>query len=202
MAVVAALRRRRMSGFRIGLTLSLPISSVSLELRRLGLNKPPRLDPGPKAVCYGHEAPGDMIQLDIKKLGRIDGIGHRITGDRSKRRRGAGREYLHVCVDDHSRVAYSEVLPDERATGATGRPGRLQKGSSAGALNVIRGHAVKRPAFTPAVRRLGRHGVRVRRVITGNGGCYRSHLFKTAIKHIGARSVYTRPSRATHQRQG
>ena len=183
--------------------LSLPISSVSLELRRLGLNKLPRLDPGPKAVRYGHEAPGDMINLDIKKLGRIDGIGHRITGDRSKRRRGAGgREYLHVCVDDHSRVAYSEVLPDERATGATGRPGRWQKGSSAGALNVIRWHAVKRTAFTPAVRRLGRHGVRVRRVMTGNGGCYRSHLLKTAIKHIGARSVYTRPSRATHQRQG
>ena len=138
-AVIAALRRRRMSGLRITLTLSLPISSVSLELRRLGLNRLPRLEARPKVVRHEHEAPGDMIHLDIKKLGKIDGIGHRITGDRSKRQLGAGWEYLHVCVDGHSRLAYSEVLPDERASSDTGfliraadRPGRLQKGASTG----------------------------------------------------------------------
>ena len=167
-AVIAALRRRRMSGPRIALTLSLPISSVSLELRRLGLNRLPRLDPRPRVVRYEHEAPGDMIHLDIKKLGKIDGIGHRITGDRSRRQRGAGWEYLHVCVDDHSRVAYSEVLPDERATSATG-------------------------FLLRAADWLGRHGIKVRRVMTDNGSCYRSHLFRTEVNHIGARSVYTRP---------
>ena len=119
-AGIAALRRRRMSGPRIALTLSLPISSVSLELKRLGLNRLPHLEARPRVVRYEYEASGDMIHLDIKKLGKIDGIGHRITGDRLRRQCGMGWEYLHVCVDDHGRVAYNEVLQGERAASATG----------------------------------------------------------------------------------
>ena len=167
-ATIAALRRRRMSCLQIAFSLSMPISSVTLELRRLGLNRLSRLEPRPPVIRYEHKAPGDMIHLDIKKLGRIDGVGHRITGDRSRRQRGAGWEYLHVCVDDHSRLAYSELLPDEKATSST--------------CFLIR-----------AVDWLERHGVRVQRVMTDNGSCYRSHLFQTAIHSLGARQVRTKP---------
>ena len=161
-ACIAALRRRRMSCLEI--SLSLPVSSVTLELRRLGLNKLSRLEPKPPIIRYEHKAPGDMIHLDIKKLGRISGVGHRIHGDRSRRQRGAGWEYLHVCVDDNSRLAYSELLPDEKATTAT--------------CFLIRASAW-----------LKRHGVMVRRVMTDNGSCYRSHLFNTAVHSLGARQV-------------
>lgn len=97
----------------------MPLSTVGLELRRLGLNRLPRLEPKPPVMRYEHEKPEDMIHLDIKKLGKIDGVGHRVTGDRSRRQRGAGWEHLHVCVGDNSRLAYSELLPDEKAVSAT-----------------------------------------------------------------------------------
>lgn len=167
-ATIAAMRRMRHSSLEIAFNLGLPVSSVSLELRRLGLNKLARLEPRPPVIRYEHKAPGDMVHLDIKKLGKIDGIGHRITGDRSKRKRGAGWEFMHVCVDDNSRLAYSEVLPDERAVTATS-------------------------FLLRASDWLERHGVRVRRVMTDNGSCYRSYLFKTAVRYIGARPIHTRP---------
>jgi transposase InsO family protein len=167
-ATIAALRRRHKSSLEIAFSLSLPLSSVTLELRRLGLNKLSRLEPKEPIQSYEHEAPGDMIHLDIKKLGKIDGVGHRIHGDRSRRRRGAGWEYLHVCVDDNSRAAYSELLPDERATSAT--------------CFLIR-----------AAAWLERHGVTVKRVMTDNGSCYRSYLFRTAVQSLGARHVRTKP---------
>ncbi len=143
-ATIAALRRRRMSSLEIAFSLSLPLSSVTLELRRLGLNRLSRLEPKPPVIRYEYEKPGDMIHLDIKKLGRIEGVGKRIHGDRSKRARGAGWEYLHVCVDDNSRLAYTELLPTEKATSAT--------------CFLIR-----------AAGWFERHGVRVRRVMTDNG---------------------------------
>ena len=167
-ATIASMRRRRMSCLQIAFSLSLPISSVTLELRRLGLNRLSRLEPKPPVIRYEHKAPGDMIHLDIKKLGRIDGVGHRITGDRSRRQRGAGWEFLHVCVDDHSRLAYSEILPDEKAASAS--------------CFLIR-----------AVGWFKRHGVKVDRVLTDNGGCYRSGLFKTACQYLGVRPKKTRP---------
>jgi hypothetical protein len=154
-ATIAAMRRMRMTSPAIACSLSMPLSTVGLELRRLGLNKLSRLEPRPPVMRYEHEKPGDMIHLDIKKLGKIDGIGHRITGDRSRRQRGAGWEYLHVCVDDNSRLANSELLPNEKATSAT--------------CFLIR-----------AVGWFERHGVAVDRVLTDNGSCYRSHLFMTA----------------------
>jgi transposase InsO family protein len=167
-ATIGSMRRMGMSSLEIAFSLSLPVSSVTLELRRLGLNKLPRLEPKAPILRYEHKAPGDMIHLDIKKLGKIDGVGHRIHGDRSRRGRGAGWEYLHVCVDDHSRLAYSELLPDEKAASAT--------------CFLIR-----------ASDWLKRHGVKVQRVMTDNGSCYRSHLFQTALKTLGARQVRTKP---------
>ena len=146
----------------------MPISTVTHELRNLGLNRLSRLEPKPPVIRYEPKAPGDMIHLDIKKLDRIDGVSKRIHGDRSKRCRSAGGELLHLRVDDHSRLAYTEILPDERATSST--------------CFLIR-----------AADWLKRHGVTVRRVMTDNGSCYRSHLFNTAVQILGARQVRTRP---------
>jgi len=167
-ATLAALRRMRMSSPAIAFTLSLPVSSVTNELRRLGLSKLSGLEPKPPVVRYEHSQPGEMIHLDIKKLGRIDGVGHRITGDRSKRKPGAGWEYLHVCVDDHSRLAYTELLQDEKATTST--------------CFLIR-----------AAGWLERQGVKINRVMTDNGSGYRSHLFLTACQSLGAKPIKTRP---------
>jgi transposase InsO family protein len=167
-ATISALRRRRKSSLEIAHLLSLPISSVTLELRRLGLNRLSRLEPKAPAARYEHQQPGEMIHLDIKKLGKIKGVGHRIHGDRSKRSRGAGWEFLHVCVDDHSRLAYSELLPDEKAATAT--------------CFLLR-----------AAAWLRRHGVTVRRVMTDNGSAYNSHLFRAACQNLGARHIRTRP---------
>jgi len=167
-ATLAGLRRMRLSSPEIAFSLSLPISTVTNELRRLGLSKLSRLEPRPPVVRYEHSQPGEMIHLDIKKLGRIDGVGHRITGDRSKRKRGAGWEYLHVCVDDHSRLAYTELLQDEKATTAT--------------CFLIR-----------AAGWLQRHGVQVHRVMTDNGSAYVSHLFRDATAYLNVRHLRTRP---------
>jgi transposase InsO family protein len=167
-ATIAALRRRRMSSLQIAFSLSLPVSSVTLELRRLRLNKLPRLEPKPPVIRYEYKACGEMVHMDVKKLGCIDGVGHRITSDRSRRQRGAGWEYLHVCVDDHSRLAFSELLPDEKATTAT--------------CFMIR-----------AVEWFKRHGVTVDRVLTDNGSAYRSHLFSAACHYLDLKPRKTRP---------
>ncbi len=167
-ATIAAMRRMRMTGPAIAFHLSMPLSTVGLELRRLGLSRLSRLDPKPPVMRYEYGNPGDMIHLDIKKLGRIDGVGHRITGDRSRRQKGAGWEYLHVCVDDHSRLAYTEMLPDEKAASAT--------------CFLIR-----------AAGWFRKNGVTVSRVMTDNGSCYRSHLFSTAVDYLQARHIRTRP---------
>jgi len=167
-ATLAAMRRMGMSSPEIAHSLSMPISTVTNELRRLRLNRLSRLEPRPPVVRYEHQAPGDMVHLDIKKLGRIDGVGHRITGDRSRRKRGIGWEYLHVCVDDHSRLAYTELLPDEKATSATSF--------------LIR-----------SADWFARHGVKIQRVMTDNGGAYVSHLFRDGITFLGARHLRTRP---------
>lgn len=167
-ATLAAMRRMRMSSPEIAFSLSMPVSTVGNELRRLGLNRLSRLEPRPPVVRYEHQAPGDMVHIDIKKLGRIDGVGHRITGDRSQRKRGIGWEYLHVCVDDHSRLAYTELLPDEKATSAT--------------CFLIRANDW-----------FAKHGIKIRRVMTDNGSAYVSHLFRAGIDFLDARHVRTRP---------
>jgi transposase InsO family protein len=168
-AEIEALRRQRMTGPAIARALSMARSTVGQVLRRLGLGKLANLDPKPPVVRYERAAPGEMIHLDIKKLGRFDVAGHRATGDRQAgRSRHAGWDFLHVCVDDASRLAYTEILPSERREDTT--------------------------AFLErALAWLARHGVRVERVMTDNGSAYRSKLFAKALHSAGARHVRTRP---------
>ena len=159
-----------MTGLEIAATLGLAVSTVSLWLRRLGLGRLKDLEPRPVVVRYERKRPGELVHLDTKKLGKIKGIGHRITGDRRGSGHGLGWEFLHVCIDDATRLAYAEVLPDERAVTATGF---LQR-----ALAWFRDHDVL-----------------VERVMTDNGSCYRSHRFRQAVKAAGARQIFTRPYR-------
>ena len=114
---IERLRRQRMSGPQIARHLGMPVSTVGGVLRRLGLNRLAALDEKPAVVRYERERPGELIHLDTKKLGRIAGIGHRITGRQPgavNRHHGIGWEALHVCIDDASRLAYSEIQPDEK----------------------------------------------------------------------------------------
>ncbi|CAN5840419.1 hypothetical protein BH11PSE1_BH11PSE1_14450 [soil metagenome] len=168
-AQVEALRRERLTGPAIAGRLGMARSTVGLVLRRLGLGRLKSLEPPVPILRYERALPGDMIHLDIKKLGRFDIEGHRITGDRRKgRSRKAGWDFLHVCVDDASRLAYTEILESERKEDTTAF---LQR----------------------ALAWLGRHGVRVERVMTDNGSAYRSKLFAKALADAGARHVRTRP---------
>jgi transposase len=122
---VATLRRQRCTGQQIAAQVGVSSATVSRILRRLGLNKLAALEPAEPVRRYERERPGEMIHLDIKKLGRINGIGHRITGDRrgqSNRRargEGLGWEFLHVAIDDNSRIAFAKVMPNERKRSAT-----------------------------------------------------------------------------------
>jgi len=124
-AEIEACRRQRMTGPAIARQVRRPLSTVGAVLRRRGLGRLAALQVRPPARRYERERAGELIHIDIKKLGRIDGIGHRITGDRtgqSNRRaagRGLGWEYLHVAIDDRSRLAYTQVLPSERKEDAT-----------------------------------------------------------------------------------
>jgi len=166
---VQTLRRQRMTGPAIARNLSLARSTVGLILRRLGLGKLSALEPRPPIVRYERAAPGEMIHLDIKKLGRFTVEGHRVTGDRrAGRSKKAGWESLHVCVVDVSRLAYTEILPSEGQHDTT--------------------------AFLErALAWLSRHGVAVQRVMTDNGSAYRSKLFAQALRIAGARHVRTKP---------
>ena len=112
---VVALRRLRWTGAQIAATLGVSPATVSRVLRRQGIARLSALDPAPPVRRYEHPHPGDLLHLDIKKLGRFDRPGHRVTHDRRQRTQGAGWEYVHVCVDDHSRVAFSKLYPDETA---------------------------------------------------------------------------------------
>jgi transposase-like protein len=117
-AAIAALRRVRLTGAQIAMALSMPLSTVSGILTRIGLGKLSRLEPPEPPNRYERRTPGELIHIDVKKLGRIGrGAGHRVSGNRGpgQRSRGAGWEYVHVCVDDATRLAYVEVLPDEKA---------------------------------------------------------------------------------------
>lgn len=167
---IERLRRRRYTGLRIAEELKLAVSTVGLWLRRLGLGRLKCLEPKPVVVRYERKRPGELLHLDTKKLARISGVGHRIHGDRTTRVRGIGWEFLHVCVDDATRVAYAEVLPDERQTSAT--------------------------AFLErAISWFRDRDVHVERVMTDNGNCYVSRSFRRALERLGARHIRTRPYR-------
>jgi transposase InsO family protein len=167
-AEIERLRRERMSGPAIAGKLGLPRATVGAILRRLGLGRLAALDAKPAALRYERERPGELIHIDTKKLGRIDGVGHRIHGDRTRRARKVGWEHLHVAVDDASRLAYTELLPDERQESAC--------------------------AFlTRALAFFEAHGVRVERVMSDNGSAYRSRLFKSLLAEAGLEHIRTRP---------
>ena len=167
-AAILALRRQRLTGPAIARRLGRPVSTVGLVLHRGGLGRLSMLDPKPPVVRYEKERPGELIHIDIKKLGRIEGIGHRITGDRSRPTRGRGWEYLHVCVDDASRLAYTELLPDERKESAVAFLAR-------------------------ALAWFASLGVTAQRVMTDNGSAYRSHAFREACTAAGLKHKRTRP---------
>jgi len=119
-AVIAALRRLRMTGAEIAETLGMPPSTVSGILTRIGLGKLWRLEPLEPPNRYEKRRPGELVHIDVKKLGRIGRPGHRVNGDRRTRSRGIGWEYVHVAIDDATRLVYVEVLDDEKALTAVG----------------------------------------------------------------------------------
>jgi len=167
-AGIERLRRQRLTGPQIARALGLARSTVGAILRRLGLGRLSALDAKPQVVRYERAAPGELIHIDTKKLGRIDGIGHRITGDRRGQNKGIGWDLVHVCVDDASRLAYTEVLPDEKKESAC--------------------------AFlTRALAFFARHGVSVERVMTDNGSAYRSQAFRDLCAGSRLRHIRTRP---------
>jgi transposase InsO family protein len=171
---VLALRRQRFTGQQIARESGVSPATVSRILRRAGLSRIKDLEPPEPVVRYEREHPGELIHIDIKKLGRIEGVGHRITGDRRGqsnprgRRRGLGWEFVHVCIDDASRVAFSQVLPDEKKESAV----------------AFLGAAV---AYYASL------GVTIARVMTDNGSCYRSHAFRKACARLGLRHIRTKP---------
>jgi transposase InsO family protein len=180
--VIAALRRLRMTGAEIAEVLRMPQTTVSGILKRIGMGRLGRLGLEP-AERYERKRPGELIHIDVKKLGRIQGgAGKRwrdglkdhytpvVTDRDGIRRKTVGWEYVHVCVDDATRLAYVEVLADEKAKTAIGFLGR-------------------------AVRFFRRHGIRVERVITDNGSAYRSTIHALACRILGIRHLRTRPYR-------
>ena len=118
---IVRLRRLRMTAAEIAETLGMALSTVSLILKRVGLGRRSRLEPLEPVNRYEHQRPGELVHLDIKKLARFDRPGHRLLGrGRGRFETGAGYEYLHVCVDDYSRLAYAELLSDERGATVAG----------------------------------------------------------------------------------
>jgi transposase InsO family protein len=170
-ATIVKLRRLRMTAAEIAETLGMPLSTVSGILTRIGMGRLGRLGLEP-AVRYERSRPGELVHVDVKKLGRIDRPGHRVTGDRSDRRNQGkkGWEYVHIAVDDYSRLAYAEVLGDEKAKTAVGFLRR-------------------------AVRFYRRYGIRVEAVISDNGSAYVSIAHAVACRRLKIRHLRTRPYR-------
>lgn len=167
---IGRLRRKRLSAIEIARRMKMARSTVGAVLRRQGLARLEPETPREPVVRYERKKAGELLHVDIKSLGRIERVGHRIHGDRRATVDGAGWEHVHVCVDDASRVAYVEVLPTLRADDAT--------------------------AFLErAVGWFGRQGVKVERVMTDNGSAYVSKSFGALCDRIGVRHIRTRPYR-------
>jgi transposase InsO family protein len=167
---IESLRRQRMPGNEIAATVGVSPATVSRVLKRLGLSKLSDLDPAEPPRRYEREQPGEMIHLDIKKLGKFNQVGHRITGDRTgqSNSRGVGWEFLHVCIDDASRVAFSKIMKTERGPCAV--------------------------AFLKAaVAYYASLGITVLRVMTDNGSCYRSRAFARACRRLKLKHIRTKP---------
>jgi transposase InsO family protein len=181
-AVIVLLRQLRMTGAEIAATLRMPLSTVSAVLKREGVGRLGRLGLGP-AVRYEHSRPGELAHVDVKKLGRIErGASKRwrdtqyqhytgtFTDAAGRVRRMAGWEYVHIAIDDYSRLAYAEVLADEKAT-------------------TVAGFLRRAVAF------FARYGIHVERLLTDNGAGYRSLLHALTCRQLGIRHLRTRPYR-------
>ncbi len=167
---VLQLRRRGLTGVAVARTCGVPRPTVSRILRKHRLSRQCDIEPSEPARRYEHAAPGDLLHVDTKKLARIGRVGHRIDGDRSKHVRGIGWEFVHVCIDDHSRLSYVEVLPDER------------KNTTEAFLDRAFGFFAAR-------------GVRPRRLLSDNGSAYRSRTIRRLCNSWGVRHSFTRPYR-------
>ncbi len=166
---IVALRRQRWTGKHIAHEVGVSPATVSRVLKRAGLSRLSDIEPAEPVRRYEREHPGEMIHIDIKKLGRFSQVGHRITDDPQKgKSRGAGWEFVHVCIDDASRIAFSQILPDEKQESAI--------------------------AFLKAaVAYYASLGVAIARVMTDNGSCYRSKAFAKACRDLGLKHLRTRP---------
>lgn len=172
---IEALRRRRITGKQIAKETGVSSATVSRVLRRLGLSRMRDLEPAQPVRRYERANPGELIHIDIKKLGRFERVGHRITGDRTgqsnrraTKRGGTGWEYVHVCIDDASRIAFSQVMPNEKAESAV-------------------------PFLRAAVAYYASLGIKVERVMTDNGSCYKAFDFRDACRELGLRHIRTKP---------
>jgi transposase InsO family protein len=167
---IAALRRQHWTGDQIARQVGVSPATVSRTLRRLGLSRLKALQPAVPVRRYERATPGELIHIDIKKLGRFERVGHRITGNRvgQSNSRGVGWEFVHVGLDDASRIAFAKVLPDERKESAV--------------------------AFLQAaLAYYASLGVSVLRVMTDNGSCYRSRAFARACRRLELEHIRTRP---------
>lgn len=170
-ALIVRLRREhRLTGADIARRLNLKRATVAGWLTRLGLGRLARLSPPEPPRRYERERAGELIHIDTKKLGRFARPGHRVTGDRTGQSsaRGAGYDAVHVAIDDATRLAYAEILPDEKRASAIGFLLRM--------LRFFRGQ-----------------GVKVERVMTDNGSAYKSHRFRKALRLLKIRHIRTRP---------
>jgi transposase len=168
--LIVELRRRLLTQARIARSVGLSVATVSRVLKRAGISKLSDLMPAEPIVRYEHASPGDLLHIDTKKLGRIERLGHRITGDPRDNTNGAGWEYLFVGVDDHARIAFTQMHPRE-------------EGRSAAAF------------LRAAVAYFASLGVTLSRVLTDNGSIFRGKRFRNACQRLGIQHSFTRPYR-------
>ena len=167
---IEQLRRERRPYREISRLVRAPLSTVARHATAMGLNRLKALDPQPPVQRYEHERPGELVHLDTKRLVRFRRPGHRVTGDRTVESPGAGWEFLHVAIDDHSRIAYGEFCANERGPGAVRFLLRL-------------------------VRYYKQFGIKIARVLTDNGKCYQWKGFRRACARLGIKHSFTRPYR-------
>jgi transposase InsO family protein len=165
---IAQLRRQRWTGKQIAQEVGVSPATVSRVLRRLHLSRLRDLEPAEPVRRYEREKPGELLHIDIKKLGRFERVGHRITGDRTGSSRGVGWEFVHVAIDDASRIAFSQIRPDE-----------TKESAIAFLLAALAYYATL--------------GVRIERIMTDNGSCYRAYAFRDACRRLGLKHICTKP---------
>lgn len=166
---IIALRRERQTYRQISQLLGVGTSTISRLLQKAGLNRLSNLEPAPAIVRYEHDQPGDLLHLDIKKLARFHTPGHRVTGSPQKgRSRHVGWDYLHVAIDDHSRLGFGSLHDSEAGKSAV-------------------------KALLNALRYYRRYGISFKRLLTDNGACYKSRQFRRLCRRLGLKQLFTRP---------